>query len=153
VIRAVSYAEILNAPNAAALLAAYGAECSIPEIGDINPQPAMYAQMEQTGMFQAFGAFEHDELIGFAAGLAFRLPHYGRMITNVESLFLSPTHRCGRIGNGLMNTLEDFGRERECEVISYSARTGSQFERLLSLLKPYQRTNSVFLRSLRPLQK
>ena len=68
-IRPVSYAEILNAPNAPILLAAYGAECSIPEIGDINPQPAMYEQLEQTGMFQAFGAFEHDELIGLAAVL------------------------------------------------------------------------------------
>ena len=152
-IRPVSYAEILNAPNAPILLAAYGAECSIPEIGDINPQPAMYEQLEQTGMFQAFGAFEHDELIGLAAVLVYVLPHYGRKIATVESIFLSPVNRSGRNGNALMNAIEDYAKEKDCEVILYSARTGSQFERLLSLLKPYQRTNSVFLRSLRPLQK
>jgi GNAT superfamily N-acetyltransferase len=113
----------------------------------------MYEKMEQTGMFQAFGVFEHEELIGFAAVLVFVLPHYGRRIANVESIFVSPEHRTQGTGNALMNAIENYAKEKECQVISYSARTGSQFERLLSLLKPYQRTNSVFLRSLRPLQK
>jgi GNAT superfamily N-acetyltransferase len=149
----VSYAEILSAPNWPVLLAAYGAECSIPEIGEIAPQAAMYAQMEASGIFQAFAAYEREELIGFASDLVFPLPHYGQTIANAESIFLSPAHRNSHAGNGLMNALEDYAKEKNCQVISYSARTGSQFERLLSLLKPYQRTNSVFMRSLQPLQR
>jgi GNAT superfamily N-acetyltransferase len=148
-VRPISYAEILGASNAAILLAAYSAECSIPEIGETNPQPEMYAQMERSGMFQSFGAFAGSELIGFASALDFMLPHYGRKIANVESLFVSPVYRTCRAGNALMNAIEAYGKEKDCEVISYSARTGSQFERLLSCLRPYQRTNAVFMRSLR----
>lgn len=150
VIRPVSYAEILNAPSASVLLAAYGAECSIPEIGEINPQAEMYRQMEKTGMFQAFGAFDGEELVGFAAVLTYVLPHYGRKIATVESIFVSPPHRTQGTGNALMNAIENYAKGQNCEVILYSARTGSQFERLLSCLKPYQRTNAAFLRSLRP---
>lgn len=146
-IRAVSYAEILGAPNAKDLLAAYGAECSIPEIGEVNPQAEIYAQMEKSGQFQVFGAFE-DELIGFASVLCSTLPHYGKKIGIVESIFLLPSKRSSKTGNGLMNAIENWAKEKNCEVILYNARTGSQFEKLLLMLTPYQRTNSVFLRRL-----
>jgi hypothetical protein len=147
-IKPVSFRAILDASNASVLLAAYSAECSISEIGEINPQAELYAQMEQSGYFQVFGAFDGDELVGFAAILVYLNPHYGKMIATVESLFLSPSHRNSASGNGLMNALEDYAKGKQCEVILYSARTGSSFERLLSLLCPYERTNSVFLRQL-----
>lgn len=147
-VRPVSYAEVLNAPNAAILLAAYGIECSIPEIGEINPQAKLYEQMEQSGRFQVFGAFEGNDLAGFAAVLVYLNPHYGKMIATIESLFLSPAYRNTRAGHDLMNALEEHAKGKGCEAILYSARTGSQFEKLLSMLHPYKRTNSVFLRQL-----
>ena len=149
VIRPVSYADILGAPNAAVLFAAYGIECSIPEIGEIDPQAALYSQMEQSGMFQAFGAFKGDELVGFAAVLVYVLPHYGRKIAAVESIFVAPEHRSKGTGNRLMNAIEEYAKSKGSVAILYSARAASTFERLLSLLSPYQRTNAVFIRSLR----
>jgi hypothetical protein len=150
VVRPVSYAEILNAPNAAELLKEYAGECSIPKIGQINPQAELYAQMEQSGRFQVFGAFDDDDLAGFAAVLVYLNPHYGKMIATVESLFLARNRRNSRTGNSLMNAIENYAKEKDCEAILYSARTGSQFEKLLTILMPYQRTNSVFLRRLQP---
>lgn len=148
VIRPVSYAEILDAPNVSVLLAAYGAECSVPEIGEINPQAELYAQMEQSGIFQVFGAFDGDELVGFASVLVYLNPHYGKMLATVESLFLSPIHRTSKMGQGLMSALEEYAKGRGCEAILYSAKAGSQFEQLLSLMKNYKRSHSVFLRQL-----
>jgi GNAT superfamily N-acetyltransferase len=151
-IRQVSYAEILSTPNAQDLLEQYAQECSIPEIGRANPQAEMYRQMEATGMFQAFGLFYAEQLRGFASLLCYTLPHYGRKIANVESLFITQKHRKNGAGNLLMNAVEQYAKDNGCEVILYNARAGSQLEKLLSLLRPYQRTNSVFLRSLRPPQ-
>ena len=145
----IHFSQILEAPNAIELLAEYAAECSIPEIGEINPQAELYARMEQSGSFQVFGAFEGEELIGFAAVLVYLNPHYGKMIATVESIFLSPVHRTSTAGNGLMNAIEEYARGKECEAILYSAKAGTSFEKLLSILKPYQRSHSVFLRHLR----
>ena len=144
-IRAISYAQILDAPNARELVAEYAAECSIPEIGVINPQREMYAKAEKAGTFRSFGAFRGEELVGFASVLVFLLPHYGQKIATVESIFLAARERPSWAGNSLMNAIEQFTREQGCKVILYNARAGSRFEKLLSLMKPYKRTNSVFL--------
>ncbi len=148
-IKAICHAEILGAPNAAELTREYAAECSIPQIGPIDPQADLYARMEASGNFQAFGMFEGERLIGFASALVYTVPHYGRRVATVESIFLERAHRNGRNGNALMNAIEGYAKEGKCEAILYSARTGSQFERLLTLRRPYERTNSVFLRILR----
>jgi GNAT superfamily N-acetyltransferase len=147
-VRGIRYMEILGAQNADALLTEYAGECSIPEIGAASPQAEMYAAMEGSGMFQAFGVFQEAELVGFAAVLVYVLPHYGRQIATVESLFVAKAHRCGNAGLQLMRAIEQHAKLQECVAILYSAPTGSQLEKLLSLLKPYRNTNSVFCRSL-----
>lgn len=147
-IKPVSYSDILNAPNASELLTEYGAECSIPEIGEIHPQAAMYAQMEASGLMRTFGMFHAEQLAGFASELLFVLPHYGLKVATIESIFLARQHRSGRAGNALMSTIEDRARAEGCVTALYNARAGSSFERMLSLSKPYVRTNSVFARRL-----
>jgi len=58
-IRRSTYAEILEARD---LLDEYAAECSIHEIGPINPQAEMYRAMEQMGLAHMFGAFHVESL-------------------------------------------------------------------------------------------
>lgn len=147
-IKPVSYAEILDSPEAEGLLAEYSAECSIPEIGPTCPQRQIYTAMEATGMMHSFGAFEGSKLIGFATILAFVLPHYGKKVATVESLFVAKAHRNGRIGLMLMDEIETIAKRMECSVILYNARAGSRLERFLGALSKYQRTNSVFLKAL-----
>ena len=146
-IRRVHYSDILGAPNAAVLLSEYAAECCLPEIGEPSPQGKMYAAMEDSGMLSVFGAFQWQELIGFAALLVYVLPHYGLKIATVESIFVARQHRSSA-GRALMKTIEQHARELGCVAILYNAPAGSQLETLLALLKPYRRTNSVFCRSL-----
>jgi GNAT superfamily N-acetyltransferase len=144
-IRAVSYAEILAHPD---LIAEYAAECSIPEIGQVNPQAEMYAAMEHSGMMQAFGAFHAEQLVGFATILKYVIPHYNCKAATVESLFVAKEFRGTSAGISLMKAIEKHAKESDCQVISYSAPTGSQLEKLLTRLRLYKRTNSIFLRKL-----
>ena len=105
-IRHISYSGILQDESAAALLSEYAAECSIPEIGETAPQEALYAQMENAGMMSCFGVFFGDSLVGFATILVYVLPHYGRRVASVESLFIAKAHRDGGNGSELMRTIE-----------------------------------------------
>jgi GNAT superfamily N-acetyltransferase len=146
--RPVSFTEILDSPRAKALLKEYAKECSIPELGFPNPQRETYARMEEAGLMYALGAFQGEDLVGFATILVFVLPHYGTKIANVESLFLAKSHRVSNAGVRLMETIEAQAESMLCIAVLYNARAGSSLERLLTYLPSYQRTNSVFLRSL-----
>jgi len=143
-IRPISYGEILDARL---LLSEYSAECSIPELGPTNPQRDMYSKMESSGLMRSFGVFDDALLVGFATVLTFVLPHYGKKIANVESLFVTAERR-GTFGRKLMEYIETFAKEADCVGLLYNARAGSSLERLLGSLPRYQRTNSVFLWSI-----
>lgn len=144
----VRYADILDAPEAEELLREYSAECSISEIGPTSPQRHMYASMEATGLMHSFGVYKGGALVGFATLLVFVLPHYGKKISNVESLFLAKAHRRGGLGRRLLAEIEKVSKQMQCSAMLYNARTGSSLERFLAAVPHYQRTNSVFLRSL-----
>jgi GNAT superfamily N-acetyltransferase len=148
VIRPVCYSEILEAPNAQGLLAAYADECSIPEIGEPKPQATQYELLESAGALHTFGVYENDELVGFASVLIAPLPHYGRKVATIESIFVHPAHRESAIGRTLMLVVEQFADVQGCAAILYSAPKGSRFDKLLNILPDYRNTNAVYCRSL-----
>ena len=147
-IRHSTYAELIAAKNSRELFDEYAAECAVPELGRINPQDALYEQMESSGMLQVFTVFERDTLIGCAIVLFYVVPHHGKKMATVESIFIDKAHRAGGIGQELMWTIEQEARARDCVAIGYSAPAGGQLERLLSARKTYRRTSSVFIRKL-----
>lgn len=148
VIKPVCYSEILEAPNAQRLFTAYAAECSIPEIGEAHPQSKQYELLESAGVLHTFGVYEEDELIGFASVLICSLPHYGRKVATIESIFIHPEHRDACIGRTLMLVVEQFADVQGCAAILYSAPSGSRFNKLLDHLPEYRNTNAVYCRSL-----
>jgi GNAT superfamily N-acetyltransferase len=143
-IKPVSYAELFAAPNFKDLVRQYDLECSLPQIGPIDPQPQMYAALEAAGAMQCFGAYQGDVLIGFASVLASVLPHYGRKVASIESLFVAKSHRMTGAGTSLMLAVESFAAAFGCVGIGYSAPVGSQLERVLIRRGQYKRTHSVF---------
>lgn len=147
-IKEVPFAAILDDPRASELLGEYEQECALPELGASSPQREMYAAMERSGLFTAFGAYMGDVMVGFAALLLYVLPHYGKKIANVESLFVAPAWRNTGTGSELVEAIERFAKREGCVAILYSAPAGSRLERLLGLKKPYRRSNSIFIRSL-----
>jgi hypothetical protein len=89
-----------------------------------------------------------DELAGFATALTYIVPHYGKRIATVESLFVGSAHRRGSTGLRLMDAIEEYGRRQSCLVVLYSAPAGSYFEQLLGKLRGCRHSNTVFLRTL-----
>lgn len=144
-VQLISYATVLEARE---LLAEYAAECSIPEIGPVNAQAAMYAAMEKAGIAVIFGAFWEGKLAGFASVLMTVLPHYGQRTATIESLFVAKAYRSKGLGPELMQMVETYAKEAGCKAILYSAPSGGKLERLLSKRKGMRQTNSVFCRAL-----
>jgi len=144
-IRPSTYAELLEQ---AELVQEYAAECSLPEIGEVQPNGEIYAAMERIGVAQVFAAFDNEQMIGFAAILMPVMPHYSKRVATVESIFVTESQRKSGIGKDLMRTIEDYAKEKGCAAILYSAPTSGKLERMLMLLKRYRQTNSVFCRSL-----
>jgi GNAT superfamily N-acetyltransferase len=148
-IRAISYRDILEAPNAAALLDEYTAECSLPELGPTCPQSHLYEAMERSGGLQAFGVYDSRTLIGFANVLSWVVPHYGTKIASTESIFLAGEYRKRGIGAGMLDFVEQYAKDNACKAFQYTAPVGSRFAKMLAMnVGRYRRTNSVFLRSL-----
>lgn len=137
-VREIRAADIL----ACDLLKDYAAECSIPLIGEINPQPAIYEGMERAGILKCFGFYEGLRLVGFATVLTMVLPHYGKKVATVESIYAK------RGGKDIMQAIEAYAKRVGCVAILYSAPSGGRLERLLSLKKNMARTNAIFCRSL-----
>lgn len=131
------------------LLREYSEECSIPIIGEIEPQRDVYQAMEDIGVLKCFAAFVGYELIGFATVLLPILPHYGRKVATVESIFLRKRYRGGMVGAELMLSIEAMAKENGCSAILYSAPVGGNLEAILSRRpRKYKHTNSVFCRNL-----
>jgi len=148
----IRYSDILASP----LIAEYAAECGIPAIGKPDPQPAMYEQMESCGLMQCFtvqrvfedGAWVRNLMIGFATVLVSILPHYGKKVATVESLFVTARERKGMPGGYLLKMIETHAMKSGAEAILYSAPVGGDFEAFLNGRKEYAHTNSVFCRRL-----
>lgn len=142
-IQRISYTAIIGSP----LIAKYAAESSIPEIGPVNPQWDIYATLEKSGLFQCFGAYHENMLVGFAWVLTPVLPHYGKRVATLESIFVSSTFRQFGYGVALMRAVEQYAKGVGCVGVLYSAPAGGRLERLLELKKSYRRTNAIFYRS------
>jgi hypothetical protein len=144
-IREITCADIFRDPNAAQLLSEYAAECSIPAIGHINPQPDMYDAMEKAHILKCFGAYEDERLVGFCTLLTVVLPHYGKRVAMVESLFVT---KQSTAGSDLLLAVEAFAARSGYLEIMYSVPVGGRLEKLMSLKKSCTRTNTVFCRRL-----
>lgn len=140
-IRQCSCVEIIgNLP----LIDEYADECAIR--GFPRPQPSlqMYMRMEEAGLFSCFGAYSGDKMVGFCTLLTHMLPHYSRLTTVVESLFLSKQYRTGVAGIKLLNACKLEAKAKGAASLLVSAPAGGQLEKLLTARK-IPRTNSVFM--------
>ncbi|WP_348269753.1 GNAT family N-acetyltransferase [Edaphobacter paludis] len=132
--------------DSTSLIAEYAAECSIPAIGEINPQRETYSLMENAGLLHSFMVLENGEKIGFAMVVTPIMPHYGKRVASIESLFITKNRRRSGAGLELMRAVEQAVKQLGCVGILYSSPAGGQLERLLEASKAYQRTNAVFFR-------
>lgn len=147
-IRPVKYADIIDDPNAAALLHEYSVECSMPELGYANPQHEMYALLEATGGFQAFGVYDADRLVGFGSVLMHTIPHYGHKIATNESIFITPRIRNTGWGGLLMTAMEHHAKDKDGVVFLWTVPKGSGIDRKMANSPRHRHSNNVYVVSL-----
>jgi GNAT superfamily N-acetyltransferase len=147
-IRQCGVAEILDTGDAQGLIANYAEECSIP---DAAPQRWMYLAMEESGVLTCFGAFKQvnhplDDLglVGFVSVIVSVMPHHGKKMATVESLYADPAYRDSGAGNLLMAEAERHAREAGCVCLTYTARVGSRLETILALRAGCERSHEMF---------
>ena len=142
-IRRVSYSTILAAHNASELIAEYAAECSIP---DAAPQVELYEAMEGAGALQCFGAYVDEELVGFASVMHAIMPHHGKRVGTVESLFVLSAQRATGAGDALLSAAEQHAAAAGCVALTYTARAGSRLEKILKRRAGCLASHSQFTR-------
>jgi hypothetical protein len=141
-IRPVSYADIIDAPNAEELIRSYASECSVP---NAEPQPEIYAAMESAGALKCFGAYVDDRLVGFVSVLTAIMPHTGKPLVAGESIFVYPANRYSRAGDGLISAAERYA-DSIAASLTWLPRVGSQLDRILSHRQGYSLTHSQHTR-------
>jgi len=148
VIRHCTVAEIEQSGALPELLAAYGDESSIPEIGQPSPCMETYRGMAASGVLHFVGAFS-PELVGVVSVLVFGLPHYaGRRVASIESFFVAPHARHGGTGIRLLRSAEELARGLGAQALMVSAPVGSRLAKVMTRTAGYRPTNQVFTRGL-----
>lgn len=138
-IQRCSVAEIRDA--AGGMIAAYADECCIP---DAVPQWEMYRAMESAGLLTCFGAYVPGKLVGFVSVIASVMPHHGKLVATVESLYAAPEYRDSGAGNELMAAAKKHARDAGCVCLTYTARVGSKLETILALRAGCERSHEMF---------
>lgn len=137
-----------RAPNLAELLAEYGAESSIDDLGPPSVQIETYRQMEAVGALQLLGAFQGNDLVGFLVMIVSMLPHYGARVASTESFFVAGNARKSGAGLRLLHEAEQLARNLGAAGFFVSAPKGSKLAAVLDAHKAYRETNRVFFRGL-----
>lgn len=147
-IKKINFSDLENSPNFTELLIEYERECSIDGLPPIAEKFAIYRQMENTGFFHLFGAYNGDTLVGFVSVIVTAIPHYGIPIAVAESLFLSKDFRVSNYGLSLINAAQDMARSSGSPGILFSAPMGGQLAKLLPRIG-YRETNTTFFKEFR----
>lgn len=133
------YSEILAN---SALIERYAVECAV----EADPQPEIYAALDQVGVLKCFGAYTGAELAGFVSLLMNVMPHNGKRIATIESIFAVPEHRNLGTGDALLDAAEAFAAASGCAALIYTARVGSALEKVLSRRHGCEHSHAMFTR-------
>lgn len=140
-IRAINYADILDATNSKELLDEYAEECVVP---DYSPQRKMYEAMDKAGILQCFGAYVEEKLVGFIVVISCVMPHNGKKTATIESIFAMSKYRDTGAGNALIVEAEKFSRGSGCVALLASPRIDSRMSVVLSRRKGWEDTHTVY---------
>jgi GNAT superfamily N-acetyltransferase len=149
VVRKCTVAEIENTPNFPALVDEYASEAHVDGMPPVDVKKEQYRSLEGLGVFQFFGAYLEDVLIGFITVLCTVMPHFGVVLAVSESYFVAKDHRKTGAGTALRLAAEKHAEEMGAPIILICTQTGSTLCRVMESLHDYRDTNHVFLKRLR----
>lgn len=146
-VRRTTISEIESNENFSALFMEYADECAIHGLPAPTEKMAAYHLIEKSGIFQAYGAFLGDILIGFMAVLTPVVPHYGVGITVTESLFVGKEYRKMGAGLKLLKKAHNHASAAKSPGLFISAPTGGTLEKILPRLG-FRETNKAFFKDI-----
>lgn len=146
-VKKCTVAEIEQNPNFPSLAKEYAAEAAIHGLPAPDEKIAAYRIIERSGLFQGYGAFLGEILIGFIAVLTPIIPHYGVAITVTESFFVALAHRKSGAGIKLLRAAEQHAKDARSPGLLLSAPSGGRLAGILPRLG-YRETNRVFFREM-----
>ena len=143
-IEPVSASEFFSIPNIKRLIDEYRIECANVAFGLAPPDREYYERLEAAGaLFPAVMKDDKGNAVGFVVLLAVSLPHFkGKLMANVESIFLTKSHRKGTAGLRLIQWARKKAASLGAIGVYLSAPVDSRLETLAS--KIFKKTNSVF---------
>lgn len=144
-IRKISVLWFEDSSDFSALMTEYGDECAIAGLPPITEKLCGYMAIENTGMFQAFGAYHGEKIVGFVGVITAVLPHYGVAISVAESLFVAKEYRWTGSGLKLLNVAEEHAISLGSPGILFSAPKDGTLEKILPR-RGYRETNTTFFK-------
>lgn len=130
-VRRCTVAELEQSPEFADLIAEYTAEASTAGPNPDLSSSGLYRQLEETGALVFIAAFIGAELVGFVALLNNALPHFGRVVSTTELLFVRESARRSGAGTALRQAAEAGAKEFGSVGIYIAAPVGGRLQRVL----------------------
>ena len=146
-IKKITVAELDGSPEFAGLQAEYIEEVKIDGMPPAKAQKTIYENLERAGVFNIFGAYLGDLLVGFVTVLVTVLPHFGVVMAVTESLFVGKDYRKTGAGLQLLKTAERHALVVGSPCLLVSAPVGGALADVLPYVG-YTEKNRVFFRKL-----
>lgn len=145
--KSISFDQLESDPSWPMIVAEYADECRIAGMPACEYQGDMYRMLESQGVMHLIGAYVGDTLVGFCNLLLTRLPHYGKVVGTMESMFVAKNWRKSGAGIGLIREAERVSANGGAVAVLMTAPTGGSMERLMPMVG-YRHTNTVFFKAL-----
>lgn len=111
IIASYTVAEMYNHEHFHELVAEYADECAIDGMPAPEYKMESYLQLEKVGALKTFAAFNNERLIGFIVLVSPVIPHYGMLVTVIESVFVGKAFRKTGAGLRLIRAAEMHAKE------------------------------------------
>ncbi len=139
--------DIINHPSFEALREEYIEECANAKLPKPKEKIEIYKALDNCGHLYGFAALKQDELLGFVFILAPTMPHYGRLIAVVDSIFVAKKHRNSGAGLRLIRRAEQCARDLSSPALIISVPINGDLDKLLPRLR-YIATNKAYSKEL-----
>ncbi len=139
--------EIINHPSFEALREEYIEECANAKLPKPQEKIEIYKTLDACGHLYGFAAFHDTTLLGFVFVLAPTMPHYGRLIAVVDSIFVAKKYRKSGAGLKLIRQAEQCAMSIGSPALIISVPLNGDLDKLLPRLK-YTATNKAYTKEL-----
>jgi ribosomal protein S18 acetylase RimI-like enzyme len=125
----------------------YYNEGKVSLVPDMNPSKDTYLQLESTGMFRSIGVFDGDKMVGFSMFYTSIMPHYSKLATTIESIYIEKEYRKYGTGKKLVDKITEISKESGAVNMFMSAPINSSLDLVASSFG-FTATNTIYIKSL-----